>query len=511
MKKFISIAFLICMFSILTFGNSIMESIEVSRNNITVEVNGQILDSDNFLYNDRTYVQLNEISKKIGANISWNGETKTASVSVVSSDESISQETAKVNINEPIIGIDFDYTTIESITLHENNQYYPAYFSLSDSVIRIESKQPLDQKNNYELIILLSSGKKISQSLDLYRNIEFTYTGDFKLIYVPAYPEKGFNYGFYLTLPSDRNKDKYKSDKRYLLVEPNNTGRPSDDLQVHINEAKEFATKYNTFSIGEDLWLPRLIPTFPRPMTMLGDEYIYSHQLTRNTMYIEELIEQKKNYSYDYDFEQLIRVDKQLYNMIEYGKEILNDNGQKVEDKVFMWGFSASAGFVNGYVYLHPEQVKAAIYGGAPMLPLTTFKNEELFFPYGVSDYKKLTGKDFDIDAYNQVAKFIYIGTSDTNNPTLAGDIFNKEEKVLVNKVFHQQEYPQRWNIIVDAFIESEATAQIFEYIGAGHQTFYKSMGDDYKNFFNANRNEKEPVYLQPSKPSDVNIRYLGK
>lgn len=509
MKKILLIVSMILICTLAVFGENIIESIEVYRNKINVEVNGEKTSSDNFLFENRTYVQLNEIASKLGADVSWNGDTKTASINNNLSDSTIQSKSVSVDVTNPIIEVSYDLNNLESITLLKNNNYEQAYFAINDHMIKIVSIDTLNEDNEYSLIISLKSGQKYNQPIAISRNVQFTYTGDFKTIYVPAYPKRGFNYGFFITLPSDNHKSENSNKKRYLLVEPNNTGRPDDNEATHYESAKELANKYNTYSIAESLWLPRLIPTFPRPMSVIGGEMVYTHDLTRNTILLEDLI--KKYPHTDYDFESLVRIDVQLNNMIDYAQEILANNDQAVEEKIFMWGFSASGGFVNKYVYLHPEKVKAAIYAGPPMLPLETYKGEELFYPHGISDYEKITGKAFDINAYNNVAKFFYMGTNDHNNDTLAHDIYNAEERALINKVFHAQEYPNRWDMIVEAYIESEATAQIFEYIGAQHQTFYKSMPADYRNFFNANRDSEKPVYIQPSTPSDVNVMYLGK
>lgn len=58
------------------------------------------------------------------------------------------------------------------------------------------------------------------EKLDLSRNL---------LVRVPANSKKGFNFHYYLFIPRaiDRNQE------IHLLVETNNTGRRSDDFEIH--------------------------------------------------------------------------------------------------------------------------------------------------------------------------------------------------------------------------------------------------------------------------------------
>lgn len=56
-----------------------------------------------------------------------------------------------------------------------------------------------------------------------------------KLIKVEANPKRGFTYGYYLYIPNGAKNSQIK----YMLVEPNNTGKPSDVSTIHEEEAKK--------------------------------------------------------------------------------------------------------------------------------------------------------------------------------------------------------------------------------------------------------------------------------
>jgi hypothetical protein len=67
-------------FSGTTFANLMLQDIQVARNTINLEVNGEKIHEDNFIYEGRTYVQLRAIGEMLGKDVGWNGETRTASI-----------------------------------------------------------------------------------------------------------------------------------------------------------------------------------------------------------------------------------------------------------------------------------------------------------------------------------------------------------------------------------------------------------------------------------------------
>lgn len=56
------------------------EMIRVYRNLIRVEVNGNPVTMDNFLYNNRTYVPMREVAELLGKDVRWNAYTSTAGI-----------------------------------------------------------------------------------------------------------------------------------------------------------------------------------------------------------------------------------------------------------------------------------------------------------------------------------------------------------------------------------------------------------------------------------------------
>lgn len=155
------------------------------------------------------------------------------------------------------------------------------------------------------------------------------------LIIIEKNPTKGFFNDYILFIP----KGTKLNNKTFLLVEPNNTGKLSDSIEVHKQRAIYTASVSSVGNnISTELRIPILVPVFPRPESK---PLTYTHALDRDVML------EKSN--------ELKRLDLQLLEMINDSKSILKTLTIEIEDKIFMSGFSASATFVNRFSLLHPD------------------------------------------------------------------------------------------------------------------------------------------------------------
>jgi|SRR5690554_1499024 len=234
----------------------------------------------------------------------------------------------------------------------------------------------------------------------------FVYTEE--LIKIDANPKQGFNYGYYLYIPNGVKQ----SEVGYLLVEPNNTGYPSDDNSIHKKEAKEQILHETGNYISKELKIPLLVPFFDRPASNVK---MYTHSLDSDTL--------KKTDA------KLARIDLQLINMIKDAKSRLFKRNIYVKDKVFLNGFSASGSFTNRFTALHPEIVKAVVSGGVncmPIIPSKEWKGKKLPFHIGVANIKEIAGIEFNLDEYKRVAQYIYMGELDDNDTLPYDDAFNR-------------------------------------------------------------------------------------
>ena len=182
---------------------------------------------------------------------------------------------------------------------------------------------------------------------------------------------------------------------------PNNSGKISDNLSVHENAAINDLLGDGT-NIADQLGTPLLIPVFSRPQKY---ENFYTHALDRDSMITK--------------IEGLKRIDLQLISMIDDARERLKQKGLILEEKILMYGFSASGMFTNRFTILHPERVKAASVGspgGWPIVPISDYKSQKLRYPIGVADLENLVGSKFDIEVFKKVPIYFYIGNLDKND-----------------------------------------------------------------------------------------------
>ncbi len=280
-------------------------------------------------------------------------------------------------------------------------------------------------------------------------------------IKVEADPSKGFSYPYYLHVPPNVRDEKSKSRIHSLLVIPNNTGKISDDLSFH-----ESNVKFKMFQVGivfRKLNVPVLMPVFPRPKS---EWKIYTHALDRDS-----LITEIKAYS---------RFDLQLAAMIKHAKDKLKIQKIRTEDRVLMYGFSASGMFVNRFTFLHPEIVKAAAIGspgGWAIAPIEKYKQETIYYPIGVSDLALVSGKEFDLKRLRMVDLFLFLGDKDDNDSVVFRDGYETQDETLILKLFGKTPV-SRWKVSEKLYSEMNLKAKFKLYPNAGHKVTKEMLKD---------------------------------
>ncbi|WP_218092908.1 S-layer homology domain-containing protein [Paenibacillus solanacearum] len=324
--------------------------------------------------------------------------------------------------------------------LHETSQVSPTAASLGQPA---ETTKPSTSKGNPESVVLK----------------------------VKADPSKGFYWDYYMKIPVISPT---RPGPLYLLVEPNNNG-VLDSIEAYDLLVKNEIESSTGHAIARQLNVPYLIPVFPRY------QGVYTHSLDRNTMQITS--------------GNLQRLDLQLLAMIRDAQQRITERGLKVEQKVFMNGFSASAKFVERFSVLHPEEVRALTIGGVSgfsMIPAAEWEGTKLPYPIGTADQQSFTGHPFDLVAYNKVSRYIYMGELDDN------DYFQSNDPTdLVNRLFGRRMMPERWNKTQTVLAKLGSTAQFVTYPKLGHSYKNKLMTDDIVYFFKVNGGE-DNVQITP-------------
>ena len=275
-----------------------------------------------------------------------------------------------------------------------------------------------------------------------------------ELVEIPAAPKKGFNFPYLLFVPEVGDGKRYD----YLLVETNNTGRVSDDLEVHHAAAAALARDSSVGNfVAKALRIPLLVPVFPRPAST-GN--VYTHSLDRDTMLIAD--------------GPLKRLDLQLLAMMADAQPRLAAMKRPVGSKVLLNGFSASGLFANRFALLHPQAVAAVACGGINgfiTLPLAQLKSRPLPFPVGIGDLEKIAGRSFDRPAYFAIPQFAYMGAEETNDAVVYRDAYSDEERTLIFELLGRTMMPDRWEAVQAVYQAEKVPIQFRTYAGIGHGT----------------------------------------
>jgi hypothetical protein len=295
---------------------------------------------------------------------------------------------------------------------------------------------------------------------------ELPASGGDVLIEVPAAPENGFNFPYLLFVPNSAAAKRYG----YVLVEVNNTGRVSDDLEVHRAAAIALARDSSVGNfVAKAVGIPLLVPIFPRPSSA---DTVYTHSLDRDTIVISE--------------GPLRRLDLQLLSMIADARPRLEEMGHPVEPRFLLNGFSASGLFANRFTFMHPHAVVGAAYGGLNgfiVLPVTELKSRVLNYPVGIADLEKITDYSFDRTAYQAIPQFAYMGADDTNDAVLHDDAYSEEERSLIFEIVGRKMMPDRWQAVQAVYESQKVSVRFKTYDGIGHGTNH-AINTDVAEFF---------------------------
>ena len=129
------------------------------------------------------------------------------------------------------------------------------------------------------------------------------------------------------------------------------------------------------------------------------------------------------------------RIDEAILKDVKLAKQIVesNYNGVQLDDKVFLSGYSSCGVFASRFALIHPDRVSGACIGGAyDSIPVP---DDKLDYPLGIRNYKELFGREFDMDAYKQIAFTYYVGQQEYDTET------NTPERVIEHyKLFHNRD-----------------------------------------------------------------------
>lgn len=274
------------------------------------------------------------------------------------------------------------------------------------------------------------------------------------VVQVPADPDYGFNYPYFLHVPTPLDEQ-----ARPLLVHTNNTGPSTDDYERHREAARELVSGGFPRRISDELRLPLLVPVFPRPRTGRIDGDYVIHSLDTDTMHIER--------------GPLKRVDRQLLRMVDHARELLADLPYRVLEKFSMNGFSASGQFANRFSALHPDSLISVTAGGIsghPILPIAEAEGHTLNYQLGIADVEQFTGEPFQREAFTDVAQYLYMGADDQNDPLPNPDTWNDGQRQIAYDVYGEDMQDDRFPYSKSVYERVGANAEFELYEDVGHR-----------------------------------------
>jgi len=346
-------------------------------------------------------------------------------------------------------------------------------------------------------------------------NPDLQETGEEKVVYVEANPEKGFNYPYVIFLPNDRYKEENENNKKYLLLEGHNFPAMSNDMNVHIYNALTSGKRSHMGSdVQNKLYIPRVMPIFPKfgfENIANSPEFSHNHALDSTVMFIEDNIDDIRSLDADgtltqEDFEKMYNIEEQLHAIVLDAQTQLETAGHQLEEQIFIAGFSGAGNFSSRYTSIYPEQVKAMYSGGMfiPFMPGLTYQGENLVYQIGAYDHEYLFGRPFDLETYNKVAKIMYLGGLDEHDALMGDDTFTKQQRELAIKLYGNDVHT-RWETAQKVFYEVGGQGQFITNTEKAHSGGSEDINHVIE-FFKLNSNSSDPVYIETSEHDNLII-----
>ncbi len=410
--------------------------------------------------------------------------------------------------------------------------------SLAEEKAQIISNSMFDLKSLREYV---SDKYHTNESLSRYRNSEFLVENNTQIeillrneqfVFVPAQPSEGFNVPYVLKFPSGRFKNFNKNNKKYLFLAENGTAiskyydnNITDFIWKNITDDR--ATYNTTFSkVADQLDLPILSPRFSWQCAGTETDQALNLLLDRDSVLANN--KNKSDYKIkrcltddllnlplkDSDFDSIIDVELQTYNIINHSKELLRKFNYPIEEKILTMGYSSTGVFAQRFATIYPELIKAFYAGGFlfPIIPANKYDNVDLPFPFGTSEHKEFFNVDFNLEEYNKIAKINAIGRKeysfsglDRHSRQYAERFFGAPSEWIDDK--KSKIIPNIWNKYVDIFYDVGGQGMHLMNTYSAHYISDNDL-ELIIDFFRMNLNSEHAVYPTYSKHKEHVIRF---
>lgn len=213
------------------------------------------------------------------------------------------------------------------------------------------------------------------------------------------------NYGLYylVALPEEVR------DNATMLVESyNSSGKPKDTYKENVKTALIEGTEIDKLLIDVVINQPIVLPITPNINGCSDCQQLSKESVEEEKIHIRFLdcIKSAKA-----DIEQL--------------------TGKKVNDKIFLNGYSASGVFAQRFAFIYPELVEKCLIGGAAgSIPIPS---KDIGYPIGIKDYEELFGKEFDKTAFRNIQYGYYVAENEERENAewdINGDFIESKKQI---------------------------------------------------------------------------------
>lgn len=282
--------------------------------------------------------------------------------------------------------------------------------------------------------------------------------------------KEGYNFDFLLYIPLNMKNNT-------LIVEGNNAkvNNSGGELKnpIYISETLEIL---GSFQYLLDLEAPIFVPLIPNnnPNIKTGANGVYERygrQLSRNS--VNPNINTNNSVKSEDDY--IYRTDIQIINAIEKAKKVVFKKTSIVlKEKSLLYGFSTSGNLAVRLGFLHPKKFCGVIAGGinsAIPVPIEEFNSKKLIYPVGISDYKEITGENFNYEEYVKLPQFYFMGELESQDSynTVVKPLLHDKEITKVYEALNLDLY-ERCNLINSIYSNLKITEERIKiYKGFGH------------------------------------------
>lgn len=229
---------------------------------------------------------------------------------------------------------------------------------------------------------------------------------------VESKPDEGFNFPYLLFLPDD-------AAEQTLPLHVTTHNSPPAENTVELREQLADRAHHPIFAPARDNQHPGIVAGFPRTENDDPDQIQTMALPSHNQGPTPSQYSLSGVSTSEFSADSLERVDQQLIAMADDARKELADKPYSLTEKFHMSGFSAAKTFAHRFAILHPTEVEAISSGGGPplILPASSHNGTELPYPLGTADYEKLTGREFDREAWGEIYQYITVGEEDQPLP----------------------------------------------------------------------------------------------